>query len=148
MKKKIMLVICISMLVLVGCNKTKFENTNDISQNVINSDVKFETIKTHDYPVSDTVLRIDSLKDWENYKYKDRLKESFIEEELEEKSIFIIQKELTSGSIKLIINNAEIKDNTLVVDIELEYPEMGTEDMAAGFFIFSCDKNIKDIIIN
>ena len=71
MKKKIMLVICISMLVLVGCNKTKFENTNDISQNVINSDVKFETIKTHDYPVSDTVLRIDSLKDWENYKYKE-----------------------------------------------------------------------------
>lgn len=119
------------------------EDTNKIDR----TSIKYETKITHDYPVLSKTVKLESIDDFNDYEFKDSLKDTFIEEELNNnKIIFISQHELSSGSTKISISDAYTKNNKLYATLKMEYPEIGTCDMAAAFYIFSCEKNVTDVV--
>lgn len=132
-------------------NYKEIEETNiSIPENEGNIDktsIKYETKITHDYPVLSKTVKLESIDDFNDYEFKDSLKDTFIEEELNNnKIIFISQHELSSGSTKISISDAYTKNNKLYATLKMEYPEIGTCDMAAAFYIFSCEKNVTDVV--
>lgn len=110
-------------------------------------EIKYETQKTHDYPVMDTTIKISSIEEWNNYEFNKSLDDTFIKEELEKgQIIYIVQRQLSSGSIKLDVKGTYKKENIIYAKISMESPEIGTCDMAGAFYIFSCDKTITNVI--
>ncbi len=119
----------------------------DISKEYEEVDIKYETQKTHDYPVMDTTIKISSIEEWNNYEFNKSLNDSFIKEELEKgQVIYIIQRQLSSGSITLDVKGTYKKENIIYAKISMESTGIGTCDMAGAFYIFSCDKTVTNVI--
>lgn len=154
-KFKILLVIAFSLIftvIFIACNRnvvqapTTNPNKDDENINLNVDDIKYEVQKTHDYPVPNETIKLESLKDWEEYKFNKSLDGTFIKEELKKgQIIYIIQRQLSSGSTQLSVGETYIKNNKLYADIQTKSPEIGTCDMAGAFYIFSCDKAITSV---
>lgn len=143
-------------------NMEEFETTSETSleeietekepemeeHQIIDKNVLCKTFVTHDYPVEQKIIKITSKEEWDAYKFKDSINWNEINNAFPEKTIFIIQGESGTGSIQPYISEAIIDGNVLNVIMGTKYPEIGTCDMAGVFYVFICDSDIEDIIVN
>jgi hypothetical protein len=164
MKKNIsLLALVFAMSIMTACsnnvdhkeetNLSEFEynfdtENTELEEKEISSDVVCEAVVTHDYPVEEKIIKFTSAEEWNNYEFKDSFSLKEISEAFPGKTIFVIQGESSTGSIKPFINKAIIENNTLKVVIGAKLPEIGTCDMAGVFYIFVCDDSVQNIMVN
>lgn len=164
MKKNIsLLALVFAMSIMTACSNNvehkeetnlsefeySFETENTESEEKeISSNVICEAVVTHDYPVEEKIIKFTSAEEWNNYEFKDSFSLKEISEAFPGKTIFVIQGESSTGSIKPFIDKAVVEDNILKTIIGAKTPEIGTCDMAGVFYIFICDDSVENIVIN
>ena len=67
------------------------------------------------------------------------------EEFFKTKSLALVYVELSSGSIKVTLKEPAVSGNTIKIDYDMEYPEIGTCDMNGYVIVVEIDKNITEI---
>jgi len=138
-------------------------NDNEVTNNGLNIENisieldlvsgEYRAIWSEDYKY-DTPILLNNLNDLEEFlsnhpaqsANQDILQHNYNDEFFKEGVVYAYVKSEGSGSIKLIVNRAELNENILKLFMERTVPEEGTDDMATRICLFGINRDdIKNV---
>jgi len=157
-------VLCISLIGLCGCEKSKNIISNDLYQvenkkcdkyYIIHSgylgnvDGKLATIISTTSSLDEFILKYDN-KSWDLEGNEidgnvSRELKKYDDEYFKNKSLVLYYVELTSGSETVVVSEPEIKEDTIIVKYKINTPSIGTCDMSGKLIVLEVDKSINKI---
>ncbi|MBU5428444.1 hypothetical protein KQI41_18805, partial [Tissierella pigra] len=143
-------------------------NDNEVTNNGLN----IENVPTEQFPIEldlvsgeyraiwkegykyDTPILLNNLNDLEEFLSnhpaqsadQDILQQNYDDDFFKESVVYGYVKSEGSGSVKLIVNRAELKEDILKLFMERTVPEEGTDDMATRICLFGINRgDIKNV---
>ncbi|MSU02163.1 hypothetical protein [Tissierella pigra] len=172
----LILIIMLILFSISGCKSIFHveleDHINPNDNEVTNNGLNIENVPTEQFPIEldlvsgeyraiwkegykyDTPILLNNLNDLEEFLSnhpaqsadQDILQQNYDDDFFKESVVYGYVKSEGSGSVKLIVNRAELKEDILKLFMERTVPEEGTDDMATRICLFGINRgDIKNV---